>query len=261
MAESTEHFSDRDTLFGRITYNGETTINPNGFPSVCIDPATGNIASTSGTCSALPIVPVVTSYAGPNNEDQYGFGLSYVHVYNPNLLLNLKFGVFRGQILSFPANQATFVSNKLGFPCNTTSCINYSPASSLVGSSALVHWAPKDLNSGTTFTTIGDTTFVPLGYWDTNFVYSGTLTWNHGPHSVRVGLALNPAPCRSRAEQQLHRANSVSMARIPAYPWVTLWKVWPALNNGTMHLFRTVSAHGSRACMRRTTGAQSHGSL
>jgi hypothetical protein len=185
-----QHFSDKDTLFGRITYNGETTINPNGFPSVCIDPTTGNVASTSGACAALPIVPVVTSYAGPNNEDQYGFGLSYVHVYNPNLLLNLKFGVFRGQILSFPANQATYVSNKLGFPCNSTSCINYSPASSLVGSSALVHWAPKDLNSGTTFTTIGDTNFIPLGYWDTNFVYSGTLTWNHGPHSVRVGLAL-----------------------------------------------------------------------
>jgi hypothetical protein len=179
-----QHFSDKDSLFGRITYNGETTLNPNGFPSVTIDPASGSLGGS------LPVTPVVTSYAGPNNEDQYGFGLSYVHVYSPNLLLNLKFGVFRSQILSFPANQGTDVSTKLGFPCTTTSCINYTPASSLVGSSGLVHVAPKDLNSGTSYTTIGDTNFVPLGYWDTNFQYVAGLTWNKGSHSIRFGLRL-----------------------------------------------------------------------
>ena len=40
-----QHFSDKDTLFGRITYNGETTITPNGFPNVCLN-ANGTIAST-----------------------------------------------------------------------------------------------------------------------------------------------------------------------------------------------------------------------
>ncbi len=184
-----QHFSDKDTLFGRITYNTETTINPNGFPNVCLN-ADGSVASASGTCSAIPVTPVVTSYAGPNNEDQYGFALSYVHIYNPNLLLNLKFGVFRSQILSFPANQGTDVSNKLGFPCTATSCINYSSPGSLIGSSGLVHFSPRSLNGGTSYTVIGDTNFVPLGYWDTNFQYSGVLTWNHGPHSVRFGLAL-----------------------------------------------------------------------
>jgi hypothetical protein len=184
-----EHFSDKDTVFGRITYNGETTITPNGFPNVFINPTTGALA-TSGTSGAVEVEPVVTQYAGPNNEDQYSFGLSYVHVFNPNLLLNLKAGVFRSKILSFPANQGTGVSTKLGFPCTATSCVNYATGASLVGSSGLTTVSTSGLNSAGGYTTIGDTTFVPLGYWDTGFQYYASLTWNTGAHSIRYGLSL-----------------------------------------------------------------------
>lgn len=180
-----QHFSDKNSLWGHITYNGETTITPNGFPNVVINPATGALA-TGG--SGVKVEPVVTSYAGPNNEDQYSFGTSFVHVYSSNLLLNLKFGVFRSQILSFPANQGTDVSTALGFPCNATSCVNYTTGASLVGSSGLVHYSISGLNGAGAYTTIGDTTFVPIGYWDTGFQYMAQLTWNKGNHSVRFGL-------------------------------------------------------------------------
>lgn len=184
-----QHFSDKNTLWGHITYNGETTITPNGFPNVSINPTTGGLAS-AGTSGAVQVEPVVTSYAGPNNEDQYSFGTSFVHVFNPNVILNLKFGVFRSQILSYPANQGTEVSTKLGFPCTATSCVNYATGASLVGSSGLVHYSISGLNSAGAYTTIGDTTFVPIGYWDTGFQYMATLTWNKGSHSVRFGLGL-----------------------------------------------------------------------
>lgn len=184
-----QHFSDKNSLWGHITYNGETTITPNGFPDVYIDPTSGNLA-TATTSGAVKVEPVVTSYAGPNNEDQYSFGTSFVHVYSPNLLLNLKFGVFRSQILSFPANQGTDVSTKIGFPCTATSCVNYAPAASLVGSSGLTHFSISGLNGAGGYTTIGDTTYVPLGYWDTGFQYMAVLTWNHGNHSFRYGLGL-----------------------------------------------------------------------
>ena len=36
-----EHINDKNTLYGRYTHNGETTLNPNGFPSVSLNPATG----------------------------------------------------------------------------------------------------------------------------------------------------------------------------------------------------------------------------
>jgi hypothetical protein len=184
-----EHFSDKDTIFGHITYNGETTLNPNGFPNVTINPTTGGLVAP-GTSGGLNIVPVVTSYAGPNNEDQYFFAVSHVHVFSPTLLLNLKVGVMRSQILSFPANQGTEISNKLGMPCTAIACVDYTGAASLVGASGLVHDSVRDINSGTSYTTIGDTTFIPLGYWDTSFQYFAALTWNKGSHSVRYGLGL-----------------------------------------------------------------------
>lgn len=185
-----EHFNDNNTLYARITYNGESTITPNGFPNVLINPTTGALA-TGGASGGVKVEPVVTSYAGPNNEDQYDFGTSYVHVYNPNLVLNLKFGILRSLILSFPANQGTGVSTALGFPCNATSCVNYATGASLVGSSGLTTYSISGLNSAGGYTTIGDTTFVPLGYWDTSFQYIASLNWNKGSHSVRFGLALD----------------------------------------------------------------------
>jgi hypothetical protein len=176
-----EHFSDRDSLYGRYTHNGETTISPNGFPNVYI-----NANGTLGTAGGGTLVdPVVTSYAGPNTETQEAFALSYVHVFNPNLLLNLKAGVFRSNIQSNPANQGTNVSTKLGFPCNSVSCINFA-----TGASGLVHMTPSSVNGSTVTTAIGDTTFIPLYEFDTVFQYLGGLTWNKGPHSVRFGLGL-----------------------------------------------------------------------
>jgi len=184
-----EHFNDNNTLYGRLTYNSETTITPNGFPNVFINPATGSLA-TAGGSGAVMVEPVVTSYAGPNNEHQYDFGSSYVHVFNPSVVLNLKLGVFRSIILSYPANQGTGVSSALGFPCTATSCVNYANGSSLVGSSGLTTFSISGLNGSGGYTSIGDTTFVPLGYWDTSFQYMASLNWNKGSHSVRFGLAL-----------------------------------------------------------------------
>jgi hypothetical protein len=190
-----QHFSDRDNLWGHITYNGETTITPNGFPNVCIVPATGNLQSGGSggpPCSSgsVMVEPVVTAYAGPNHEDQYSFGTSYVHVFDPNLVLNLKFGVFRSQILSLPANQGTGISTALGFPCTATSCVNYTTGASLVGSSGLTHFSVAGLNGAGGYATIGDTGAIPIGYWDTGFQYMATLAWNKGAHSVRYGVGL-----------------------------------------------------------------------
>ena len=102
----------------------------------------------------------MTSYAGPNNEDQYSFGLSYVHVFNPNLLLNLKFGVFRSQILSFPANRDGRF-DRAWFSLHHDSLRQLYKGESLVGSSGLTTRAFR-VSMGRWYTTIGDTTFVPL---------------------------------------------------------------------------------------------------
>jgi Carboxypeptidase regulatory-like domain len=180
-----QHFNDKNTFYARFTHNGETTINPNGFPAVHINPTTG-LPSSSGVL----VNPVVLSYAGPNRETQEQFGGSFVHVYNPNLVLNLKLGVFRSAIDSEPINELSDVSNKLWGFCNPTSCINAESLVPSVVGSGLASISLSSINGGNTLTGIGDTSFIPLREYDTAFQYLGILTWNKGPHSFRFGLSL-----------------------------------------------------------------------
>ncbi|MGH9572977.1 MAG: carboxypeptidase regulatory-like domain-containing protein [Candidatus Acidiferrales bacterium] len=180
-----QHFSDRNTLYGRYTHNGETTLNPNGFPNVKINPATG-LPSSSGVL----VDPVVTSYAGPNTETQDQTTVSFLHVFNPNLVVNLKLGVFRSNIQSYPANNNTFVTNALGIPCDASACVNAGHINPSVVGSGLASVSISGLNGGNNYTTIGDTSFIPLLEYDTSFQYLGTVTWTHGAHSVRFGATL-----------------------------------------------------------------------
>ncbi|HKQ86604.1 MAG TPA: carboxypeptidase regulatory-like domain-containing protein [Candidatus Acidoferrales bacterium] len=181
-----QHFSDRDTLYGRFTHNGETTINPNGFPNAHIDPATGYPEQSGG----LLITPVVTSYAGPNYETQDQTTISYLHVFNPNVVLNLKLGVFRSNIASWPANNGTDISNKLGFPCDATACINAEHITPGVVGTGLTTVNPTSINGAPSYNAIGDTNWIPLLEYDTSFQYMGIVTWTHGAHNVRFGATL-----------------------------------------------------------------------
>ena len=130
------------------------------------------------------------AYAGPNNEVQDALAFSYVHVYNSNLLLNLKAGAFRSAIISEPANNNTDVSNKLWGFCNPSACVNAEGQTKGVIGSGLATISVSPFNSAQGLTGIGDTSFIPLLEFDTTFQYMGTVTWNHGPHSVRVGISL-----------------------------------------------------------------------
>lgn len=177
-----EHFSDKDTLYGRITYNSESTLIPNGFPDVYIVPATGALA-TASTSGALFVHPNVSSFAGPNHQVEYAPAFSYVHVFNPNLLLNLKGGVYRATSVSEPVNQGTNLSTKLGFPCNSTSCINFSN-----NTTGLTRMTVTSVNGSPAYTAIGDPTYIPTVEYDTSFQYVSALTWNKAAHSVRFGI-------------------------------------------------------------------------
>src|SRR5690348_12130299 len=183
-----QHFSDRNTLYGRFTHNGETTLNPNGFPNVNIDPATG-LQTKSGGVAITPVMSA-TQYAGPNFETQDQTTISYVHVYTPNVVANLKVGVFRSNIQSFPANNNKDNTNALGFPCNACACINAEHITPGVVGSGLTQVAVSSINGGTSYATIGDTSFIPLLEYDTSFQYMGTVTWTKGAHSIRFGATL-----------------------------------------------------------------------
>lgn len=181
-----EHFSDKDSFYARFTHNGLNSTLPTGFPDVHIDPTTGLPTSSGGVL----VHPSVIAFSGQNTEAQNHFALSYVHVFNSNIVINLKAGVLRSVIDSEPPNEGSNVSNKLGFPCNPTACINAGGITPGIVGSGLVNEAFTAINGSTVYTTVGDSGFIPLREYDTSFQYMGTLNWNKGPHSLRMGLSL-----------------------------------------------------------------------
>ena len=120
-----QHFNDTNTFYARYDINDSVTGIPPDFPNVTLNPATGfpEAAGTSGGVTLNPGAPGfggVNGFPGTNLTRGQQLALSYVHVINSGLVLNLKFAYTRLSIRSLPINNNTDVSNKLGFACNTT---------------------------------------------------------------------------------------------------------------------------------------------
>jgi hypothetical protein len=171
------HFSDKDTFFSRYSFNDVTTLTPTNFPVVTITPAIDPL----WTGSPLTFNPGGQSanFPGTAKQRQQQLGLSYVHIFSPNLLLNLKAGYLRSVTRSVPPEYQTNVSNALGIACNPTNCINFGSR----GASGLALFTNG-------YTQLGDEGFIPLFNVDNTFQYSGGLTWNRGNQSIKIGLGL-----------------------------------------------------------------------
>jgi hypothetical protein len=185
------HFSDKDTLFGRYSFNDTTTLTPDAFPVVKIDPATG-LLSPSGVALQPSGFSLNGSnnYAGTSKERAQGLALSWVHVFSPSVVLNLKAGYDRLANNSLSLNTGTNVGNKF-FPCTATSCVNVSfPASGMPNVTAGLEATNGPFSFANGLTPIGDTPFVPIIIYVNNFQYAGAVTWNKATHSVRIGAQL-----------------------------------------------------------------------
>jgi outer membrane receptor protein involved in Fe transport len=157
-------FSSSTTLFARYSYNGVNTVQPTGFPAV-------NGINPGG----------LFAFAGPNDTSAHGAQLNLVHVFRPNLLLELKAGYLRASIQSKTVNDGKNTANDFGFPCNAVSCVN-------VGDTQTYGFPRMIMNSG--FQELGDAVFVPLLQYDNTFQYNGAVTWTHGTHNLKFGASL-----------------------------------------------------------------------
>src|SRR5579862_4695821 len=75
-------FSDKDSMFGRFSYNPTFNSQPSLFPNVNGVTAGGGI------------------YPGPSNADSQGYMLDYVHIFSPTLVMELKGGFTRLNLLT-----------------------------------------------------------------------------------------------------------------------------------------------------------------
>ncbi|WP_263378648.1 TonB-dependent receptor [Granulicella paludicola] len=153
------HFNSNNLMFARFSFNKTDTFTPPGLGNV------GGFQISGGRYN----------FSGPATDKAYQYGLGYTHIFNQNLLLDLRATYTRINNLSLPLNYGQNADTKLGFGPN----MNFNTLSNFL--------TPISFGS---FPDIGDGAYVPLQDIDNTFQYSGTLSWTLGNHSVKVGAQL-----------------------------------------------------------------------
>ena len=167
-----QHFSDRNTLFARYSFDDVNTYTPGSLPDVSIN----------GKTFVPSNPPGITG--GPALERAQNLGLDYIRVFRPQLLLELKFAYLRFANQSLTINGAN-AGVAMGFdPCSlgTGYCMNADSGGANYGLPAFNIAAP--------YTGLGDGLFAPLFDYNNTYQYQAALTWNHGVHNVKTGLSL-----------------------------------------------------------------------
>jgi len=159
-------FNDKNSMFGRFTYNPTTTVYPTLYPQV--------------KAYGVTINPGNGIYPGNSTENAQSYMLDFVHIFSPTLVMELKAGFTRLNIATLSANQGTNLSDKFGIPGADVN--QY--VSGLMNTSINGYTGTGSCN------TLGDCTSVPIYEIDNNFQEEGAITWTHGTHNVKIGAGL-----------------------------------------------------------------------
>ncbi len=171
-----EHFSPNDILFVRFADNPVTTLEPEAIPET---PSASSTWSPLTKTTLKGIYPGGNgsgagsgSFAGPSSTKSYNGQVDYVHIFRSNLILDLKTGFTRVDIASLPFDDGTGAAQQVGF----ASGINTLGLLPAVGGPGLA-WTPL----------LGSTNSVPLLDINNTYQYAGSVSYTHGPHSIKVG--------------------------------------------------------------------------
>jgi len=153
------HLSNGDQFFGRYSYNKSDAMVPSALPEAVINGVT--------------IEPgVAFSYEGPSTTRVHGVQFNYIHVLTPNLILELKTGYTRIDIESLNLNKGN-VSSEIGLVnANTTAAPE---------TGGLM---PLSISG---YTSPGDGGFLPIIDINNTFQYTGSLTYTHDAHNIKMG--------------------------------------------------------------------------
>ncbi len=146
--------SDKDTAFGRFSYENQ--------PSFIPPPFSGPSAILDGG-----------GFFDGNEDDSYrSIALSETHLFNANLVNEFRVGYNRINAHRFQLNANTDISSQLGFP-------GVPPGANNGG---LPNIAFTDGTIG-----FGSSTFLPSIEKQNSFVFTDNLTWIRGRHSLKYG--------------------------------------------------------------------------
>jgi hypothetical protein len=102
-------FTNSDLFYGRFTSNNVSSVIPTSLPNVTINGVSINPGNGQ------------FGFAGPAKDIAYNGQLNYTHIFNTNLLLELKAAYTRIDNVSNSPNSGTNAATAVGFPNDITS--------------------------------------------------------------------------------------------------------------------------------------------
>ncbi len=175
-----QHFNDRNTLYGRYSYNLTETTNAGNLPASKVN---GTVFTPGGSYSQQP-------------EDN--LSLDFTHIFNPNLVLDLKAGYTYSRnfgAASDPLNDAS----TLGFTCGGAACPAVTAASdyrsglpgiSGIGSVSSNGGGGPGGPGGGGGWSVSEQGNIPLLVRNHVHQFVGSLTWTKGTQNIKFGATL-----------------------------------------------------------------------
>ncbi len=147
-------FSDKDSIFGRFSYEDQPSFTPSPFQNELDGGAFSD---------------------GTEDDSFRSLAISETHIFSSNLINEFRFGYNQINSHRFQLNANTNVSQQLNFPG-----VPFGP--NLGGLPQI------SINDGTA--TIGSAGFLPAIESQNSYVFTDNLTWIHGRHSAKFGTEI-----------------------------------------------------------------------
>jgi hypothetical protein len=163
-----QHFSAKDSMFGRYTFNNANVYIPSNYPEVTI-----------GGTKINPGAGPYGNFSGPAKDQDQSVALGYTHILTSNRVLDLRAQYLRLDHDSTPVNVGVDAANIIGFPCDASACVN--------GPGDVYQSGLPNLNFAHGYGALGDADYVPLHNQQNNFEFAGAISWIKRTHNIKFG--------------------------------------------------------------------------
>ena len=158
-----QHFSSKDTMAVRYSYNHNITTTPPAFPN-----GPGGVVNSGFVAAPAP---------GNSELGVHQAQIAYTHLFSPNLIMQLQTGLTYYFSNGTPFNYGQNLNAVAPYYIpNANNCFNCSGLATIAVTGA--------------YSPMGDPTFQPRIQSEINHQYLGSMTWTHGKHTVKAGAGL-----------------------------------------------------------------------
>lgn len=196
-----QHFSPKDSMFARYTYNNANVFIPAPLP----------ITTVAGVAVNPGAGPYGANFTGPAVDQEQSAALGYTHVLTNNLILDLKAQYMRLNNQSSPVNIGKGIATAFGFPSGS------SPYAINLSGDQVSSGLPNISSSIQGYAPLGDADYVPLLDQNNTFQYLGAVSWVHGRHDFKFGAGVIRRQV-SEGQSSHPRGNAYISGNDPALP-------------------------------------------